>query len=39
MARGKELKEAVLAEAKMAEEQAEIEMHWPLDDMDEEKCM
>ena len=39
MARGKELKEAVLAEAKTAEERAEIEMHWPLDDMDEEKYM
>ena len=36
MARSKKLKEAVLAGAEPAEDRAEIEGHWPLDNMDEE---
>ena len=39
MALSKKLKEEVLAAAKSAEEQAEVEAHWPLGDMDEEKYM
>ena len=39
MARSKKLKEDVLAETRSAEERAEVEAHWPLDDMDEEKYM
>ena len=38
MALSKKLKE-VLAAAKSAEEWAEVEVHWPLGDMDEEKYM
>ena len=38
MALSKKLKE-VLAAAKSAEEWAEVEAHWPLADMDEEKYM
>ncbi|KAG6872117.1 hypothetical protein C0995_012857 [Termitomyces sp. Mi166 len=37
MERSKKLKEDILAEARSAEERAEIEAHWPLDDMNEEK--
>ena len=39
MALSKKLKEEVLAAAKSAEEQAEVEAHWPLGDMDKEKYM
>ena len=39
MARSKKLKEDVLAETRSAEERAEVEAHWPSDDMDEEKYM
>lgn len=37
MARSKKLKERALAQVRSAEERAEIEAHWPFDDMDEEK--
>jgi hypothetical protein len=37
MARSKKLKEEILAETRSAEEWAEVEVHWPFDDMDEEK--
>ncbi|KAF8641420.1 hypothetical protein AX16_009981 [Volvariella volvacea WC 439] len=39
MARSKKLKEDTLAEITSAEERAEVEAHWFLDDMDEEKYM
>ena len=39
MSRSKKLKGDVLAETGSAEERAEVEAHWPLDDMDEEKYM
>ena len=39
MARTKKLKEDILAAAMSVEERAEIEAHWPFDDMDEEKYM
>ena len=39
MARSKKLEEDILAETRSAEERAEVEAHWPLDDMDEEKYM
>ena len=39
MARSKKLKEDILAETRSAEERAEVEAHWPFDDMDEEKYM
>ncbi|KAK0186999.1 protein kinase subdomain-containing protein PKL/CAK/Fmp29 [Armillaria mellea] len=38
MARSKKLKEDTFAETKSAE-RAEVDAHWPLDDMDEEKYM
>ena len=39
MARSEELKEQALAQSESAKERAEIEAHWPLDDMDEGKYM
>ena len=39
VALSKQMKEAVLAEARSAEERAEIMGHWPWDDMDEGKYM
>jgi hypothetical protein len=39
MARSKALKEETLAETKSAEERAEVEVHWPFDDMNEERYM
>ena len=39
MACSKKLKEEVLAETRSAEEQAEVEAHWPFDDIDKEKYM
>jgi len=39
VARSKKLKEDVLAETRSAEERAEVEAHWPFDDIDEEKYM
>ena len=39
MTRNKKLNEDILAETRSAEERAEVETHWPFDDMDKEKCM
>jgi hypothetical protein len=39
MARSKKLKEDALATTESAEERAEVEAHWPLDDMDKERYM
>ena len=39
VALSKQMKEAALAEARSAEERAEIMGHWPWDDMDEGKYM
>ncbi|KAF8999545.1 hypothetical protein BDZ89DRAFT_1096256 [Hymenopellis radicata] len=39
MTRSKLMKEQVLAAAALEGEEAEIALHWPLDDMDEEKYM
>jgi len=39
VARGKKLKEDILAETRSTEERAEVEAHWPFDDIDEEKYM
>ena len=39
MARSKQLKVDALAAAKSDEERTEITVHWPFDDMDEEKYM
>jgi hypothetical protein len=37
MALSKQLREATLEEAKSEKERAEIAVHWPLDDMDEDE--
>ena len=39
MARSKKVEEDILAETRSGEERAEVEAHWPLDDMDKEKYM
>lgn len=39
MARSRKLKEGISAGTSLVEERAEVEAHWPFDDMDEEKYM
>ncbi|THU92318.1 hypothetical protein K435DRAFT_800562 [Dendrothele bispora CBS 962.96] len=39
MARSKELKEQTLVQTELAKERAEVESHWPFDDMDEGNYM